>query len=515
MNQDHKTLVDAFLRWYKTDPHHENRDFYPTLITSEYLVGLTKDEFVKFFFQFVKEGGKVQSGGHRGARNFLVAIEQDFANFRRFALEPYSQTFDLDNWLNNVGQFKNFGQGASTIYLNRINKNRFVIVNNKSINAMRSLGYEIKGDFAQIYHSIEKAQNDLISKYSELEDFYMADALTHFLIGTDDGKKIFEKLEKMKTLENNRTGEKKEKKIEIDHPKNLILYGPPGTGKTYRTIGHAMQIAEPDVYERFKNETDRDKLVEEFNRLRKNKQIEFVTFHQSFGYEEFVEGIKPIPIGETGNEDGEEMIYKVSDGIFKRICGEAEIGELQGSSVTSQISPESRVFKVSLKGERNKATKQQCFEKNEIRIGWEKTGSLEELFEQQDGNEYYQNLGKNDKNSLSYFYNMEEGDIALIFKDTKTIDAIGVITGDYTFDETLSEYNHVRKVKWLLKGKDISIYELNGNTNLTLPTVYQLSRITPAMVSKLVQENSGEAKIVKESKNYVLIIDEINRGNIF
>ena len=313
--------------------------------------------------------------------------------------------------------------------------------------------------------------------------------------------------------ENDNTIEMKEN---INYPKNLILYGPPGTGKTFHTIGQAMKIAAPNIYEQHKNETDRNKLIEEFNRLRKNKQIEFVTFHQSFGYEEFVEGIKPIPVGETGNEDGEEMIYQVSDGIFKRICGEAEIGELQGNSVKSQISPESRVFKVSLKGERNKATKQQCFEKNEIRIGWEKTGSLEELFELKEENEYYQNLGKNDKNSLSYFYNMEEGDIALIFKDTKTIDAIGVITGEYIFDKTLSEYNHVRKVKWLLKGKDISIYEMNGNTNLTLPTVYQLSRISPAMVSKLVQENSGELKVIKEkeSKNYVLIIDEINRGNI-
>ena len=305
-----------------------------------------------------------------------------------------------------------------------------------------------------------------------------------------------------------------EMKVNNTLPKNLILYGPPGTGKTYNTINLAMEIAAPEIYEKYITEDSRGNLVEEFNHLRKNKQIEFVTFHQSFGYEEFVEGIKPIPVGEPENEEGIEMIYKVSDGIFKRICERAMIKEIQGSSASSQISPESRVFKVSLKGERNKATKEECFSKNEIRIGWESTGSLETLFEQADENEYFQKLGKNDKNSITYFYNLREGDIVLIFNDVKSIDAIGLITGDYIFDETLSEYNHVRKVKWLLKNKIINIYELNGKTNLTLPTVYQLSRITPAMISNLLQENSGEIKVAENSKNYVLIVDEINRGNI-
>lgn len=50
---------------------------------------------------------------------------------------------------------------------------------------------------------------------------------------------------------------------------------------------------------------------------------EFITFHQSYGYEEFVEGIKAIPAGEVGNEDGTEMIYQVTDGIFKKIADKA------------------------------------------------------------------------------------------------------------------------------------------------------------------------------------------------
>lgn len=96
-------------------------------------------------------------------------------------------------------------------------------------------------------------------------------------------------------------------------PLNQILYGPPGTGKTYNTIIKALEIIDGTV------PTERQVAKAKFEEYRKSGQIEFVTFHQSYGYEEFVEGIRAIPVGEEGNEDGEEMIYAVRDGIFKRM----------------------------------------------------------------------------------------------------------------------------------------------------------------------------------------------------
>ncbi len=97
---------------------------------------------------------------------------------------------------------------------------------------------------------------------------------------------------------------------------NQILYGPPGTGKTYRTIDKTLEIIDEQFYQ--ENKDDRKKLKEKFEEYREAGQIEFVTFHQSYGYEEFVEGIKPIPVGKHGNET-EQMIYDVVDGVFKNI----------------------------------------------------------------------------------------------------------------------------------------------------------------------------------------------------
>ena len=73
---------------------------------------------------------------------------------------------------------------------------------------------------------------------------------------------------------------------------NQIFYGPPGTGKTYQTISEAVRIVDKDFY--LTNKGDRPAIKDKFDELKNNKQIVFITFHQSFSYEEFVEGIKPI-----------------------------------------------------------------------------------------------------------------------------------------------------------------------------------------------------------------------------
>ncbi len=127
-------------------------------------------------------------------------------------------------------------------------------------------------------------------------------------------------------------------------PLNQILYGPPGTGKTYHTINKALEIIfekedkntkfhdfgddfEKDfeiTYEKalaIEDENLKRKILKRIFDLtyRKNGQIEFVTFHQSYGYEEFVEGIK----AET--TERENIKYEVKSGIFKQICEKAQL----------------------------------------------------------------------------------------------------------------------------------------------------------------------------------------------
>ncbi|WP_426722928.1 McrB family protein [Campylobacter jejuni] len=95
-------------------------------------------------------------------------------------------------------------------------------------------------------------------------------------------------------------------------PLNQILYGSPGTGKTYHTIDKALEILGENL-------ESRDEKKAKFDEYVKNGQIVFTTFHQSYGYEEFVEGIKPS----LNSDENSQINYKVKDGIFKELCKKA------------------------------------------------------------------------------------------------------------------------------------------------------------------------------------------------
>ncbi len=99
------------------------------------------------------------------------------------------------------------------------------------------------------------------------------------------------------------------------HPLNLILHGPPGTGKTYKTIDHALAIIEHRTLEELALEPRADR-QQRYQEYVEEGLIYFVTFHQSFTYEDFVEGIKPI------TEKG-QIRYEIQNGIFKHIALEA------------------------------------------------------------------------------------------------------------------------------------------------------------------------------------------------
>ncbi len=110
---------------------------------------------------------------------------------------------------------------------------------------------------------------------------------------------------------------------------NLILYGPPGTGKTYHTFSHAVRICDgklPDT---------REAIVQRFKALREEGRIEVVTFHQSYAYEDFVEGIRPILESEGDGESagrGQDIRYECRDGVFKRICDVARTKRVKQST---------------------------------------------------------------------------------------------------------------------------------------------------------------------------------------
>lgn len=100
---------------------------------------------------------------------------------------------------------------------------------------------------------------------------------------------------------------------------NQILYGPPGTGKTYNTIDKALEIISKEEKIQIPSEDDRINRKKLFDEYVKNGQIVFTTFHQSYGYEEFVEGIKPS----LNNDENSQINYEIKDGIFKELCKKA------------------------------------------------------------------------------------------------------------------------------------------------------------------------------------------------
>lgn len=101
------------------------------------------------------------------------------------------------------------------------------------------------------------------------------------------------------------------------NPLNLIVYGAPGTGKTYSMVEYALAIIDGVSIDDFrKDNTDRKSNVSRYKELVKAGQVVFTTFHQNYGYEDFIQGLRP-------DNDSETMAFKTVDGVFKVIADTA------------------------------------------------------------------------------------------------------------------------------------------------------------------------------------------------
>jgi 5-methylcytosine-specific restriction protein B len=125
-------------------------------------------------------------------------------------------------------------------------------------------------------------------------------------------------------------------------PQNIILYGPPGTGKTYSTVRRALELILGAKSIAGLNDKA---LTALFRDHQSRGQIEFVTFHQSYGYEEFVEGLRPV----LDTAEGGAVRYELHDGAFKRIALRAAAEGLVdgrsafGGQTVEPLGPERRV----------------------------------------------------------------------------------------------------------------------------------------------------------------------------
>jgi 5-methylcytosine-specific restriction protein B len=295
--------------------------------------------------------------------------------------------------------------------------------------------------------------------------------------------------------------------VTTDIALNSILYGPPGTGKTYSVVPYAVAIIENKPLADIKKEADEDyaKVYKRYLKYKDDGLIAFTTFHQSFGYEEFIEGIRPVVTEEEGSESGRDIKYEIHDGIFKSFCDKAGIPLSAGDDVDWGIGKNPTVWKVSLEGTGDNKTRADCMKNNHIRIAWDEYGETIS-----DAMDYSKKGGKN---VLNAFYNgMQIGDIVLSCYSARTIDAIGVIVGDPVWNDEYPNYKRLRSVKWLAKGLNENIVAINGGKTLTLSSVYKLS-VSVLDIIQLLRKNKALETICKV-QNRVFIIDEINRGNI-
>ena len=268
-------------------------------------------------------------------------------------------------------------------------------------------------------------------------------------------------------------------------PLNQILYGPPGTGKTYNTVVKAMEIIDGKKYTdnngNLLETVEYDDLKQSFYKAIEGHRIEFITFHQSYSYEEFVEGIKPyIP----------KSVWQMSKSdIDKQL-------EIQNIEESKDQSEEQKITLPNIKYIGQKGIfKDICNRANKSELIEPSFDMIKEYF-----NNHY----------IEYNYKTPEGNP---FKITELKEkAITIIPedGETKFD---LQYEHIEQLKNMDKDaisqEDLKAYCENENTTLNSYTSWYGSYY-PAIVNtfKEIEKN------LRQNPFYILIIDEINRGNI-
>lgn len=282
----------------------------------------------------------------------------------------------------------------------------------------------------------------------------------------------------------------------LSRRKNIVLYGAPGTGKTYSIPEIAVRLCDDSDCSKY----TREDLMKRYEQLKHEKRIAFTTFHQSMDYEDWIEGLKPVC-------ENNQVTYDIEKGIFKQLCEEAERPIVKDNHIG--IADDAVVWKVSLCGTGDNPVRSECMENGHIRIGWDDYGPV--ISDETDWSIYD---GEGKRILSAFVYDMKVGDVIMSCYSNQTIDAIGIVTGDYEYDDTYIHYKRVRKVNWILKGINENIVELNDSKVMTLGTIYRLNAITLDKVKSLLEKHEKPSTMTDNNQPYVMVIDELNRGNV-
>ncbi|MBB5708431.1 AAA family ATPase [Sphingopyxis panaciterrulae] len=310
-------------------------------------------------------------------------------------------------------------------------------------------------------------------------------------------------------------------------PTNLILYGPPGTGKTFATAEQAVRLCGEAV------PADRDELMASYRRLSEAKRIEFVTFHQSMSYEDFVEGKQPVT-GSDSEEDVGSSGFRLETfpGIFRRIARRAQTsgGHSEGPG-TIKVG-DRQVFKMSI-GEAADPEDAYLFEEAVEQghtllgfgdIDWsdDKYSAREAIIaaHRERGDKEEELNAQTGRVQMPFIFRnwMKPSDLIIVSKGNGLFRAIGEVEGDYEYHpRPEGRYAHRRKVKWLWVDRDgVPVSEIYRR-KFSMRTIYLLARgelNVPALERYMNSQRRDPSAATSTPDPFVLIIDEINRANI-
>ncbi|GEP12018.1 AAA family ATPase [Methylobacterium gnaphalii] len=308
-------------------------------------------------------------------------------------------------------------------------------------------------------------------------------------------------------------------------PTNLILYGPPGTGKTFRTAAEAVRLCGYDDFDF----DDRSAVMAKYRELCGLKQIAFVTFHQSYSYEEFIEGLRPKPIHSETGEAGAGFTLEPEPGAFVRLARSALTGG--GQSDANYDLANKKFFKMSI-GRANNSTDEHIFEDaietNSVLLGWgdqvdwsdEAFASREAMIEawrphHPDHEEAHANVGYV---RFPYILRNEvrTGDIIIVSRGNSLFRAIGEVVGPYRYVPREADgYVNQRPVRWLWVNREGAPVSDIFDRAFAMAAIYELaaSSINRPVLERYILSNRESAD-AHPPVPFVLIIDEINRANI-
>lgn len=296
--------------------------------------------------------------------------------------------------------------------------------NRENYQKIRQVDWKLRGSWNVDFSLVLKTLTDITKYISDEPDYGMYYERLMGIMEADTS-----------SIEN----KEKSKTHTVHYPLNTIFYGPPGTGKTYNTIKRAAEIVEGRTIEQYEE-------AKKIFHHQLGDTIEFITFHQNYSYEDFIQGLRP------DTENDKELTFDRVDGLFKRMADKAL---------------------KNLKASDKPQTKKKSFEG---------------VFN-------------------SFINPLVEGEVEEVEVEMKRVSYFitAVTNRSIEFRKASGGTAHTLSINTLRKMYEAeSVLEIQGLSSYYSPLLDKLLELG---------KSPGETEIV-DRKNYVLIIDEINRANI-